>query len=61
MKRRVKQNRVEQAKEDRKREIYLEGVNADYDKLRADPKAWAEFKAECALWDSTNLDGLEDK
>ena len=52
------QDELEQAVEDRRRRLYLEGANADYAALAADPKALAEFKAEVAAWDSTNLDGL---
>jgi hypothetical protein len=53
--------RTETAQETREREDYLNQVNADYARLRADPKAWAEFQEEIAIWDTTNLDGLEDE
>ena len=53
------QDALDQAIEDRRRKLYLEGVNADYAALKRSPKAWAEFKKEAALWDVTNLDGLD--
>jgi hypothetical protein len=53
------QDALDQAIEDRRRRLYLEGVNADYAALNPDPKALEEFKKEMAGWDITNLDGLE--
>ncbi len=53
------QDALERAVEDRQRRLYLEGLNADYAALRRDPKAWAEFQKENALWDVTNEDGLD--
>jgi predicted transcriptional regulator len=50
---------LEDAIEERTRRLYLEGLNADYAALQADPKAAAEFKKEVAAWDVTNADGLE--
>jgi len=38
----------------------LEGFNADYARLKADPEAAAEFAAEMAEFDNTLYDGLED-
>ncbi len=43
-----------------RRQRFLEDANADYERLRADPAAWAEELAERKLWDATLLDGLED-
>ena len=54
------QDALAQAIEDLRRKIYLEGLSADYAKLRADPAAWADYQKELAVWDVTNLDGLED-
>jgi predicted CopG family antitoxin len=53
------QDVLDQAIEDRRRKLYLEGVNADYAALKRNSKAWADFKKETALWDVTNLDGLD--
>ena len=54
------QDVLDQAIEEQERRLYLEGANADYAALKRDPKAWASFKKELAVWDVTNLDGLED-
>ena len=53
------QDALEQAIEDRRRKLYLEGLKADYAALRKNPKLWAEFNKELADWDTTNNDGLE--
>jgi hypothetical protein len=53
------QDELDQAIEQRRRALYLEGVKADYAALAQDPKAMAEFQKEAALWDSTSNDGLE--
>ena len=42
------------------RKLFLEGLNADYARLRADPQAWQEELEERALWDTILMDGLED-
>jgi hypothetical protein len=34
-------------------------ARADYERLRADPVAWAHFQAEVAMWDTVAGDGLE--
>ncbi len=36
----------------------IEAMERHYEELRADPEAWAEFKAEVAAWDATAGDGL---
>jgi hypothetical protein len=36
-------------------------MRADYERLRADPEAWAEYQREIALWDALSSDGLEDE
>ncbi|HUB25445.1 MAG TPA: hypothetical protein VL992_08435 [Tepidisphaeraceae bacterium] len=53
------QDSLDQVIEDRRRKLYLEGVNADYAALKKDPKALARLKKELEAWDSTNLDGLQ--
>jgi len=40
------------------RDRFLDAVNAAYEKLRADPKAWKEELAERQTWDGTLMDGL---
>ena len=54
------QSTLDRAIEDLRRKTYLEGLNADYEALQRDPKAWAEFQKEIADFDSTNSDGMED-
>ena len=53
------QDVLEQAIEDRRRKLYLDGVEADYAALKRDPKAWADFRKEIGVWDATNLDGSD--
>jgi hypothetical protein len=53
------QDVLDQAIEERRRKLYLEGVNADYAALKRNPKQWADFKKELAVWDVTNLDGMD--
>jgi predicted transcriptional regulator len=50
------QDALDQAIEERRRTLYLEGVNADYAALN--PKALADFKKEIGAWDVTDADGL---
>jgi hypothetical protein len=50
---------LDQAIEDRRRHLYLDGLNAAYAALRRNPKAWAYFNKELAGWDRANLDGLD--
>lgn len=54
------QDALDKAVEERRRRVYLEGLNADYAALRRDKKASAEFDAENAVWDATSGDGMED-
>jgi hypothetical protein len=44
----------------RRERILLQAVEAQ-ERLREDPVAWAEYRAELALWDNTLMDGLEDE
>jgi hypothetical protein len=53
------QDALDRAIEDLRCKVYLEGLNSDYEKLRVDPKLWAEHQKELAEWDATNEDGLE--
>lgn len=53
------QDVLDRAIEEHERKLYLDGVEADYAALKRDPKAWAEFQKEIAIWDVTNLDGLD--
>ena len=43
-----------------RRQIFVEGLNADFAALRANPEAWKEELAERAAWDSTLADDLEN-
>ena len=38
------------------RERLLQAMNDDFDHLRRDRSAWAEFKAETAAWDATSAE-----
>jgi len=51
------QDVLDQAIEDRRRRLYLEGLKADYQALTARDRA--ELEKENSAWDCTNLDGLE--
>ena len=53
------QEALDRAIEERRRRLYLEGLSADYAKLRSDPAAGAEFDQENEGWDCTLSDGLE--
>jgi hypothetical protein len=55
------QEALDRAIEERRRRLYLEGLSADYAKLRSDPAAAAEFDQENEEWDCTLSDGLEDE
>ena len=54
------QEALDKAVEERRRRLYLEGLSADYAKLRENPKAAADLDKENALWDRTSNDALED-
>ena len=55
------QDALEQAIEERRRRVYLEGAAADYAALKRDPKAWADYRKELEIWDTASADGLENK
>lgn len=46
--------------ENQEKERFWAEMRAGYDRLRADPEAWQEYKEEIDLWDSTSMDGLDD-
>ena len=48
---------LDEAIEHYQRDKFLDEVNAAYENLRSDPKAWKEEQAERALWDKTLNDG----
>jgi restriction endonuclease S subunit len=50
---------IEQAIEEYKRKRFFEQANLAYAKLKEDPVAWEEVRAERALWEDTIADGLE--
>lgn len=52
---------LDEAISEYERRIFLEGLSADYARLRADPVAWQEELDERALWDCTLMDGLRDE
>ena len=40
---------------------FWEGVHADYARLQADPRQWADYVGELAEWDTTTGDGVADE
>jgi hypothetical protein len=50
---------LDQAVENYRRQRFFDQLNADFDALRRDPEAWAEYQNELALWDVTLMDGLD--
>jgi len=55
------QELVDEAVETLRRETILRESNEAYARLKADPKAWKEFKKEQEKWDRTLRDGLSDE
>ena len=43
-----------------RRRVFLEGLNDDFARLRADAAEWADYRAEIASMEGTLMDGLED-
>jgi hypothetical protein len=43
-----------------RRQRFLESVNADFARLRKNPKLWDQELKERAEWDSTLSDGMKD-
>ncbi len=52
---------VENALEQYRRRLFLEGLNQDFKALKEDSEGWQEELAERSLWDNTLLDGAETK
>ena len=53
------QSIVEKAVERYKRELFLESLNQDFQRLREDETAWNDELEERRLWEDTLLDGVE--
>jgi hypothetical protein len=45
----------------RGRKVFLEGMAAEFEALRADAKGWREDQLEREAWDVTIADGLDDE
>ena len=43
-----------------RRRLFLEGANCDFARLRANPEAWADYRAEHQSMEGTLMDGLTD-
>jgi hypothetical protein len=54
------QDALDRAIDDLRRKVYLDGINADYASLRADPKQWEAHQKELDVWEATSGDGLEE-
>jgi hypothetical protein len=52
---------IEDALDEYERQQYFAEMQAGYERLRADPEAWAEYQAELEEWDAVLADGLEDE
>ncbi len=50
---------IEEAIEQYRRRIFLEGLNQDFKALKEDSEAWQEELEERKMWDKTLLDGEE--
>lgn len=50
---------LDQALDAYRRQLFFEGLNADFAALKAAPEAWAEELAERQLWETTLTDGLD--
>ncbi len=53
------QSIVEKAVERYKRELFLESLNQDFQRLRENETAWNDELEERHLWENTLLDGVE--
>ncbi|HET8524148.1 MAG TPA: hypothetical protein VFL82_13015 [Thermomicrobiales bacterium] len=51
---------LEELIERERRKTFLEGLNADFARLKANPRGWAEYQAELRSMEGTLMDGLED-
>ena len=52
------QEALDKAVEERRRRLYLDGLSADYAKLRENPGASADLDQENALWDRASNDSI---
>lgn len=43
-----------------RRRAFLEGLNADFARLRTDSAAWVDYQAEITSMEGTLMDGLAD-
>lgn len=50
---------VERAIAEEERRRFFAEVDEAYARLRDDPDAWQEYRAEMDAWDATLMDGLE--
>ncbi|MBC7529592.1 MAG: toxin-antitoxin system protein [Chthonomonadaceae bacterium] len=50
---------LDKAVEAYRRQTFLEGLNADFAALRAQPEEWRAEQEERELWETTLADGLE--
>jgi len=53
------QSVMEQAIKDYQNKLYWQNMDAAYNKLREDPKAWEKMKNEQNLWEGTLNDGFD--
>ena len=51
---------LEEMIERERRRVFLEGLNDDFARLRADPAEWADYRSEIESLEGTLMDGLED-
>jgi predicted transcriptional regulator len=51
---------IDEAIHDYENKRFFEELNAAVERTRADPKAWAEYQAEVAIFDNAAADGLKD-
>lgn len=58
---RTMQQVLDDALEEYERQQYFDEMNTAYKRLRADPVAWAEYRAELEEWDAVLADGLDDE
>ena len=52
---------LDRAIEHYRRKQFLEGLSADFERLRRDPKAWRQEVEERAQWDATLADGFSEE
>ena len=52
------QSILDSAIERYRRERFLRGANADFARLKRDPKAWKQELRDRELWDRTLADGI---